>query len=75
MSRGLTRQEAAAYCRLSPSAFRNAVRDGLLPGSTLPGKRYDRILLDRVMNNLSGITDLVEPLSPLDKWKKSRGSN
>ena len=73
--RGLTRREAAAYFRLSPSAFRNAVRDGVLPGPTLPGKRYDRILLDRVMNNLSGITEHVEPLSPLDNWKKRRGTN
>jgi hypothetical protein len=75
MPRGLTRKEAAAYCRLSPSAFRNAVRDGILPHPTLPGKRYDRVLLDRVMNGLSGITENVEPLSPLDDWKKRRGAN
>lgn len=74
MPRGLTRKEAAAYCGLSLSAFGNSVRDKVLPSPTMPGKRYDRILLDRVMNNLSGITDLVEPLSPLDKWKKSRAN-
>jgi hypothetical protein len=73
--RGLTRKEAAAYFRLSPSAFGNAVRDGFLPGPTLPGKRYDRMLLDRAMNKLSGITEHIEPLSSLDDWKKRRGTN
>jgi hypothetical protein len=73
--RGLTRKEIAAYCGLCPSAFGNAVRKGVLPGPTLPGKRYDRVLFDRAMNNLSGITEYVEPLSPLEDWKKRRGTN
>jgi hypothetical protein len=53
--RGLPRAEAAAYVGLSPSAFSAARREGKYPNPTLPGGRYDRRLLDEVMNRLSGI--------------------
>jgi hypothetical protein len=53
--RGLSRIEAAAYARLSPSRFSAARRDGKYPHATLPGGRYDRTLLDQAMDRLSGI--------------------
>jgi hypothetical protein len=53
--RGLPRAEAAAYVGLSPSAFSAARPEGKYPNPTLPGGRYDRRLLDEVMNRLSGI--------------------
>ena len=75
VSRGLTQKQAAAYCGLSPSAFRNAVRDKELPGPTVPSKRYDRVLLDTAMNQLSGITADEKPLSPLESWRKHNGAS
>ena len=71
--RGLSRHEAAAFVGLSPTAFDNARREGKYPNPTLPGKRYDRSLLEKAMDNLSGLaTDSIQPA--LDKWRTSRGS-
>jgi hypothetical protein len=53
--RGLSRTEAASYVGLGLSGFDAARREGKYPNPTLPGGRYDRRLLDEVMNRLSGI--------------------
>lgn len=72
--RGLTSRETARFYGLSSSAFYKARRNGLIPAPTLPGGRYDRVLLEKEMNRLSGITD-PGPQSLLDTWRSGRGQN
>ena len=69
--RGLSHTQAAAYTGLAVATFDLYRRRGRLPAPTLPGKRYDRILLDRAMDELSGI---AASANPLDAWKGRRGS-
>jgi hypothetical protein len=72
--RGLSRHEAATLTGLSPSAFDKARREAKYPGPTLPGGRYDRILIEKAMNNFSGIDESDTPLSALDAWRTDRGA-
>jgi hypothetical protein len=70
--RGLTREAAAAYVGLSPAGFDKARLDQKYPGPTLPGGRYDLVLLQVAMNRLSGLLTEGEPANPLDAWRVSR---
>jgi hypothetical protein len=72
--RGLTREAAAAYAALSPAAFDKARLEQKYPDPTLPGGRYDLMLLQVAMNRLSGILTESEATSPLDAWRMSRGA-
>lgn len=72
--RGLTREGAAAYVGLSAAAFDKARLEQKYPGPTLPGGRYDLMLLDLAMNRLSGILTESEAASPLDAWRTKRGA-
>jgi hypothetical protein len=72
--RGLTREAAAAYTGLSPVAFDKARLEQKYPNPTLPGGRYDLMLLQVAMNRLSGILTESEATSPLDAWRMSRGA-
>jgi hypothetical protein len=71
-ARGMTGKEAAQFYGLSPSAFYKARKEGRIPRPTLPGRRYDRVLLENEMNRLSGINDAA-PTNPLDEWRRRRG--
>ena len=71
--RGLTAEEAAALYGLSLSSFYKARREGKIPGPTLPGGRYDRVLLEQVMDRLSGVDRQSTPM-PLDEWRSRHGS-
>jgi predicted site-specific integrase-resolvase len=71
--RGMSGEEAANLYGLSRSAFQKARQEGRIPRPTLPGKRYDRILLEMEMNKLSGIVE--NESKPLDEWRKRNGSN
>ena len=51
-SRLLAREEAAAYCDLSPSGFDTWVRAGRLPGPIPGTRRYDRKALDAALDRL-----------------------
>ncbi len=76
MARGMTREEAAAYVGLSPSAFDSARKTQQYPDHTLPGRRYDRRLLDARMDALSGIKpegSEAPAVSALDEWRAKRG--
>jgi hypothetical protein len=73
-SRGMTTQEAAELFGISVPAFYNKQRKGEVPRPTLPCGRYDRVLLERAMDRLSGIDREPPPLSPLDQWRSRRGS-
>lgn len=70
--RGLTREQAAAFFGVSPTTFDKGRVDGSFPGPTLPGGRYDRVLLDLTANRLSGILTQSEAQNPLDAWRSSR---
>ncbi len=72
--RGLTREGAAAYVGLAPAAFDKARLEQKYPGPTLPGGRYDLVLLQVAMNRLSGIMTESEAANPLDAWRMSRGA-
>ncbi len=72
--RGLTREGAAAYVGLTPAAFDKARLQQKYPGPTLPGGRYDLVLLQLAMNHLSGILPENEAVAPLDVWRMSRGA-
>lgn len=68
----LTRQQAADYCNLSPSAFSSWVRSGKLP-HPLPGTtRWDLKAIDLALDKLSGLHTQTEPSSPLDEWREKR---
>jgi hypothetical protein len=69
--RGLTLKEAASLAGISINTFKKAQKQGKFPGPTLPGKRYDRRLLQDAMDRLSGINDR-QTLTPLDRWRASR---
>lgn len=73
-SRGMTAKEAAAFFGVSSSTFYKAKRDGKIPGPTLPGRRYDRHLLEQVMDRHSGIDRQAPPMTPLDEWRSRRGA-
>ncbi len=71
-SRLLTREEAAAYCRLSTQGFSQWVKKGRLP-RPLPGTaRWDLRAIDAALDSLSGIADRGEGgigSLVLDQWK------
>lgn len=67
--RGLTREQAAAYVGLSGTAFDKARIDRKFPGPTLPGGRWDLVLLNLAMDRLSGILTHNEAASPYEAWK------
>jgi len=73
VTRGLTREGAAAYVGLSPPAFDKARLEQKYPGPTLPGGRYDLLLLRVAMNRLSGLLTETEAANPLDAWRMTRG--
>ena len=73
-SRGMTAQEAADLFGISLSAFYDQQRKGKIPRPTLPCGRYDRVLLERAMDTLSGIDSTPALVSPLDQWRSRRGA-
>jgi hypothetical protein len=74
VQRGLNARQAAVVYGLSTSGFYKARREGKIPGPTLPGKRYDRNLLESDMNRRSGLLR-DENVSVLQQWKKNRASS
>jgi hypothetical protein len=72
VQRGLTLRQAAVLVGLSESGYRKRKRMGDYPGPTLPGKRYDRRLLEAAMDRLSGIQKEGNAPTPLDDWRASR---
>jgi hypothetical protein len=71
-SRGLTREEAAAYCGCeSLAAFSDWVRRGIIPGPIRGTKRWDRKAIDAALDRASGL-EAASALSPLDAWRMQR---
>lgn len=53
--RGLTREDAAAYCGVTPWTFDEWRRNELVPGPMPGTKRWDRKALDLALDRLSNI--------------------
>src|SRR5262249_582555 len=70
--RGLSRIKAAELAGICVSSFDKARKEGKYPGPTLPGKRYDSVLLQAAMDQLSGIGAHKSDLSPLEAWRLRR---
>lgn len=70
--RGMTREEAAAYCGCdSMAAFSDWVRRGIIPGP-LPGThRWDRKAVDVALDRASGLETRLQE-SPLEAWRARR---
>jgi hypothetical protein len=67
----LSRQQAAAYCNISPGSFSNWVRSGRLP-LPLPGtSRWDQKAIDFALDTMSGLQPQQEALA-LDEWRTNR---
>ena len=64
--------EAARYCGLSVSGFRNWIAKGRLPGP-LPGtRRWDRRAIDKALDVASHIEHSNTSNSAYDRWKLSK---
>src|SRR3954452_4689661 len=67
----LNRQQAAAYCNLSPTTFSSWVRSGKLP-PPLPGTtRWDLKAINIALDAMSGLQPQQET-SALDEWRTKR---
>ncbi len=71
--RGLTREDAAAYCGLTPDGFDAWVRRGIVPGPIPGTQRWDRKAIDLALDRASGIQSSGEATaSPFKAWRSSR---
>lgn len=86
----LTKQQAAAYCALTPSRFYQLVKAGTFPAAIPGTTRYDRKAIDVALDKLGGLTPISElpaydqwlaedgarePLSSLQKWLADQPDN
>jgi predicted DNA-binding transcriptional regulator AlpA len=67
----MTKQEAAAYCAVTPSRFSQLVKAGTFPKPVPGTSRYDRVAIDRALDRHAGFHNAVE-LSPLQRWRAER---
>ena len=77
--RVFSRDEAASYLGVSPGLFDSLVIKRIVPRSLpLPSrvKRWDKVALDRALNDLSGLHDNNldgSATSAYDTWRADRG--
>lgn len=60
LPRLLTREQAAAYCGYSPSGFSAKVADGTFPGPVPGLARWDKLAIDRRLDELSGLVPAAQ---------------
>jgi hypothetical protein len=71
--RGLSKSDAAAYCGCrTEAAFDDWITKGIVPGPIPGTQRWDRKLIDRWLDKVSGITDDKSSGSALADWQASR---
>jgi DNA-binding transcriptional MerR regulator len=73
MRRGLSIAEAAEYCGVTPSAYRNWMRQGLVPGFWRGTRRIDRLALDAALDKMNGYSEKSPTLSIFEAWKANQG--
>jgi hypothetical protein len=70
--RGMTREEATAYCGCeSTAAFSDWVRRQIVPGPIPGTNRWDRKAIDAALDRASGLESRL-PQSPLEAWRARR---
>lgn len=70
MTRLLTKREAAGRCSITPSAYDQWRRRGLVPGPVPGTRRYDAKAIDLALDKAMGLTS-DEP-SKFTEWKRKR---
>ena len=66
----LTKQQAAAYCAVTPETFDDYRRRGMVPDPISGTNRWDRKLIDLWLDKASGIAS--QTTSSLDEWRARR---
>lgn len=74
MTRGLSISEAAVYCGVTPGAYRNWMRQGLVPGFWAGTRRIDRRELDDALDRMSGRNVKAVKPSKFDAWKSGNAA-
>lgn len=69
--RGLSRDEAAAYCGLSPTGFDEWVKRRIVPGPIPGTQRWDLKAIDVALDRASGI-ETITGGTAFDQWKARR---
>lgn len=71
----MTREQAAAYCGVTPSTFGGWVSKGIVPRPLLSTRRWDRHAIDQALDVLSGIKRVAadEEESEADRWFRESG--
>lgn len=67
----LTRREAAAMCRLTPSGFDSWVRRGIVPVAIMGTRRWSR---DAILRAISGDVSVDVELDPYERQKAERNA-
>lgn len=67
--RGLTLQQAAEYCGVCTSTYRQWVDLGRMPDVIPSTRRYDRLAIDAAWNKMSGLKQDSGASSEYDDWK------
>ncbi len=73
-TRVLTKSEAAAYCKLTPSGFSDWVAKKRLPGPITGTRRWDKLAIDAALDRLSGLSAHSSGKSALAQWKDRRNA-
>ena len=73
--RGLSREQAAAYCGCSLSAFDDWQRRGIVPGPIRGTKRWDRMAIDAALDKASGLIvrsgAAADAATAYDEWQRT----
>jgi hypothetical protein len=67
--RGLAREDAAAYCGLTPEGFDEWVKRGIVPGPIPGTQRWDRKAIDLALDRASGLESAEEQVDVFERWR------
>lgn len=67
--RGLVREDAAAYCGLSPDGFDEWIKRGIVPGPIPGTQRWDRKAIDLALDRASGLESAQEQDDVFERWR------
>ncbi|ACF01532.1 conserved hypothetical protein [Rhodopseudomonas palustris TIE-1] len=76
MKRGMTKEEAAAYCGCETlAAFDQWRKKGIVPDAIPGTNRWDRKAIDQALDRASGLVTGSGELSPYQRWKTENAAN
>jgi hypothetical protein len=67
--RGLSREDAAAYCGLSAAGFDDWVKRRIVPGPIPGTQRWDRKAIDLALDRASGLESGQEQDDVFERWR------